>query len=442
MAFVAEPHSNARTVLITLTRKAPLSAKNERINLMSKKVFLEFEKALGEIDAQIEKLENDALENGTEHQSEIARLEREMTQKTAEIYRELTPWQTALVARHPNRPYTLDYVDAVFEDFHELHGDRTFADDQSIIGGLARLGEHPVMVIGHQKGRDTRERTKRNFGMSRPEGYRKALRLMKLAEKFGLPVFTFVDTPGAYPGIGAEERNQSEAIGRNILEMSKFTVPVIATIIGEGGSGGALAIAVADVVLMLQYATYSVISPEGCASILWKSADKAPQAAEALALTSDKLLTLGLVDKVIPEPLGGAHRDPKLMAAALKKTLIDELRKVMSLSSDELRERRLARIMSYGRFETVQTPEAEAKKTAETLKAAALTAVDAVEAKAEDKTEAEPAAKKPAARKPRSKKADEGDAGAAAEPVKKAAAKKSPAKPRTANKAAKTDAQG
>ena len=265
---------------------------------------------------------------------------------------------------------------------------------------------------------------------------------MKLAEKFGLPVFTFVDTPGAYPGIGAEERNQSEAIGRNILEMSKLTVPVIATIIGEGGSGGALAIAVADVVLMLQYATYSVISPEGCASILWKSADKAPQAAEALALTSDKLLTLGLVDKVIPEPLGGAHRDPKLMAAALKKTLIDELRKVMSLSSDELRERRLARIMSYGRFETVQPPETEEKKTAETLKAAALTAVDAVEAKAEDKTEAEPAAKKPAARKPRAKKADEGDAGAAAEPVKKAAAKKSPAKPRTANKVVKTDAQG
>ena len=224
--------------------------------------------------------------------------------------------------------------------------------------------------------------------------------------------------------------------------MSKFTVPVIATIIGEGGSGGALAIAVADVVLMLQYATYSVISPEGCASILWKSADKAPQAAEALALTSDKLITLGLVDKVIPEPLGGAHRDPKLMAAALKKTLIDELRKVMSLSSDELRERRLARIMSYGRFETVQTPETEARKTAETLKAAALTAVDAVEAKAEDKTEAEPAAKKPAARKPRAKKADEGDAGAAAEPVKKAAAKKSPAKPRTANKDVKTDAQG
>jgi acetyl-CoA carboxylase carboxyl transferase subunit alpha len=258
---------------------------------------------------------------------------------------------------------------------------------------------------------------------------------MELAEKFDLPVVTFVDTPGAYPGIDAEERGQSEAIGRNLFEMAGLRVPVITCVIGEGGSGGALAIAVADIVMMLQYSTYSVISPEGCASILWKDAGQAPRAAEALALTADRLSKLGLVDRVISEPLGGAHRDPKLMAAALKKTLIDELRKVMSLSSDELRERRLARIMSYGRFETVQTPETEEKKTAETLKAAALTAVDAVEAKAEDKTEAEPAAKKPAARKPRSKKADEGDAGAAAEPVKKAAAKKSPAKPRTANKA-------
>ena len=231
------------------------------------------------------------------------------------------------------------------------HGDRTFADDQSIVGGLARLGEHAVMVIGHQKGRDTRERTRRNFGMTKPEGYRKALRLMKLAEKFSLPVFTFVDTPGAYPGIDAEERNQSEAIGRNIYELAKLRVPVISTIIGEGGSGGALAIAVCDSLIMLQYSTYSVISPEGCASILWKSADKAPEAAQALALTSDRLLELGLVDKVISEPLGGAHRDPKLMASTLRKTLVDQLKAFLTMDPDALVERRLGRLMNYGRFE-------------------------------------------------------------------------------------------
>ena len=322
----------------------------QQIRLMAKKVFLEFEKELGDINARIEALENEEIETGKSDRAAMMQLQREMTAATARIYEKLTPWQTALVARHPNRPYTMDYIEACIDDFHELHGDRQFADDESIIGGLGRLGEHPVMVIGHQKGRDTRERARRNFGMSRPEGYRKALRLMKLAEKFGIPVLTFVDTPGAYPGIGAEERNQSEAIGRNILEMSKLNVPVITTVIGEGGSGGALAIAVADVVLMLQYATYSVISPEGCASILWKSAEKASTAADALGLTSGRLLELGLVDKVIPEPLGGAHRDPKLMTAALKKALIDELRKVMPLTLSELRERRLQRLLNYGRF--------------------------------------------------------------------------------------------
>ncbi len=319
---------------------------------MAKAVFLEFEKDLGEIAAKIEKLEAEELEDGKSNRGEIARLEKAKARRTAEIYHELTPWQTALVARHPNRPYTLDYVNAIFEDFHELHGDRTFADDQSIVGGLARLAEHAVMVIGHQKGRDTRERTRRNFGMSKPEGYRKALRLMKLAEKFNLPVFTFVDTPGAYPGIDAEERNQSEAIGRNIFELAKLKVPVIATIIGEGGSGGALAIAVADAVFMLQYSTYSVISPEGCASILWKSASKAPEAAQALGLTAETLKKLGLVDKVISEPIGGAHNDPKLMASTLKKALVDQLKLVKSLSTDELLERRLGRLLNYGRFES------------------------------------------------------------------------------------------
>lgn len=318
---------------------------------MAKAVFLDFEKDLGEIYKKMEELENKELETGVSENEALSELKRKMRTRTAEIYADLTPWQTALVARHPNRPYTLDYIDAIFEDFHELHGDRTFADDQSIVGGLARLGEHAVMVIGHQKGRDTRERTRRNFGMTKPEGYRKALRLMKLAEKFSLPVFTFVDTPGAYPGIDAEERNQSEAIGRNIYELAKLRVPVISTIIGEGGSGGALAIAVCDSLIMLQYSTYSVISPEGCASILWKSADKAPEAAQALALTSDRLLELGLVDKVISEPLGGAHRDPKLMASTLRKTLVDQLKAFLTMDPDALVERRLGRLMNYGRFE-------------------------------------------------------------------------------------------
>ena len=401
----------------------------QQIRLMAKKVFLEFEKELGDINARIEALENEEIETGKSNRAAMMQLQREMTAATARIYEKLTPWQTALVARHPNRPYTMDYIEACIDDFHELHGDRQFADDESIIGGLGRLGEHPVMVIGHQKGRDTRERARRNFGMSRPEGYRKALRLMKLAEKFGIPVLTFVDTPGAYPGIGAEERNQSEAIGRNILEMSKLNVPVITTVIGEGGSGGALAIAVADVVLMLQYATYSVISPEGCASILWKSAEKASTAADALGLTSGRLLELGLVDKIIPEPLGGAHRDPKLMTAALKKALIDELRKVMPLTLSELRERRLQRLLNYGRF-TVEggakndLPILEVPVTLPEMQAEATKAEPAEKPKKTVKktarTDKKPTVKKTAAKKTVKKvvKATEAESTSADEPKK------------------------
>ena len=405
----------------------------QQIRLMAKKVFLEFEKELGDINARIEALENEEIETGKSNRAAMMQLQREMTAATAQIYEKLTPWQTALVARHPNRPYTMDYIEACIDDFHELHGDRQFADDESIIGGLGRLGEHTVMVIGHQKGRDTRERARRNFGMSRPEGYRKALRLMKLAEKFGIPVLTFVDTPGAYPGIGAEERNQSEAIGRNILEMSKLNVPVITTVIGEGGSGGALAIAVADVVLMLQYATYSVISPEGCASILWKSAEKASTAADALGLTSGRLLELGLVDKVIPEPLGGAHRDPKLMTAALKKALIDELRKVMPLTLSELRERRLQRLLNYGRFTveggpkddlpvlevSVTLPETQAEATEEAAKAEPEEKPEK-SVKKTARTDKKPTAKKTAAKKTVKKavKATEAESTATDEPKK------------------------
>jgi acetyl-CoA carboxylase carboxyl transferase subunit alpha len=254
------------------------------------------------------------------------------------------------IARHPQRPYTLDYVGEVFTDFHELHGDRHFGDDRSIVGGLARFNGQPCVVVGHQKGRDTKERTMRNFGMSRPEGYRKAMRLMKGAEKFKLPVFTFVDTPGAYPGIGAEERGQSEAIGRNIYEMAQLEVPIISTIIGEGGSGGALAISVADQVLMLQFSVYSVISPEGCASILWKTAERASEAAEALGITAHRLKALGLIDKIVNEPVGGAHRDPKWMAAQLKRALNDALRQVSDLSAKALLQRRYERLQAYGRY--------------------------------------------------------------------------------------------
>ena len=321
---------------------------------MAKLVFLDFEKQIEELHLKIDELTKmQESDDGKKLDltAEIEQLKAKTEELVKKTYAELTPWQTSLVARHPQRPYMLDYIEMIFTDFHELHGDRAYADDASIVGGLARLAGQPVVVIGHQKGRDTKERMLRNFGMSRPEGYRKALRLMKLAEKFSLPVFTFVDTPGAYPGIGAEERGQSEAIGHNIYEMSHLKTPIIVTIIGEGGSGGALAIAVGDVVNMLQYSTYSVISPEGCASILWKDASRSPEAAQALGLTADRLRDLGLVDRILSEPLGGAHRDPHLMGASMKKVLTDQMRHFITMPIDELVQRRLERLLQYGKFE-------------------------------------------------------------------------------------------
>ncbi|MBM3387885.1 MAG: acetyl-CoA carboxylase carboxyltransferase subunit alpha [Betaproteobacteria bacterium] len=317
---------------------------------MSKKHFLEFEQPIAELEGKIEELRYVQNESAVDISDEIARLDKKSQQLTKDIYANLSPWQVTQIARHPQRPYTLDYVNEIFTDFEELHGDRAFADDLSMVAGVARFNGAACMVIGHQKGRDTKERAARNFGMSRPEGYRKALRLMKLAEKFRLPVFTFVDTPGAYPGIDAEERGQSEAIGRNIFEMAQLEVPVITTIIGEGGSGGALAISVADQVLMLQFSVYSVISPEGCASILWKTAERASDAAEALGITAHRLKALGLVDKIISEPLGGAHRDSKAMAVSVKRALSDALRQVADLKPKELLQRRHERLKSYGRF--------------------------------------------------------------------------------------------
>ncbi|PJX22260.1 acetyl-CoA carboxylase carboxyl transferase subunit alpha [Advenella sp. S44] len=313
--------------------------------------FLEFEEPIAELEQKIEQLRHVSSDSAVDISEEITKLQQKSESLTNSIYSKLTPWQTALVARHPQRPYTMDYVREIFTDFHELHGDRMYEDDLSIVGGLARFSGEACMVIGHQKGRDTKERAKRNFGMPRPEGYRKALRLMRLAEKFQLPVFTFVDTPGAYPGIGAEERGQSEAIGHNLYAMAELRVPIISTIIGEGGSGGALAIAVGDVVQMLQYATYGVISPEGCASILWRSADKAPVAAEALGITAPRLLDLGLIDKVVPEPVGGAQRDAVGMAKTLKRSLSEALRLVSGMDVDELLDKRLERLMSYGRVQ-------------------------------------------------------------------------------------------
>ena len=313
--------------------------------------FLEFEQPLAELENKIEQLRFVQADSAVDISDEVARLQQKSQTLAKNIYAKLTPWQTALVARHPQRPYTLDYVREIFTDFHELHGDRMYADDQSIVGGLARFQGTPCMIIGHQKGRDTKERARRNFGMPRPEGYRKALRLMRLAEKFNLPVFTFVDTPGAYPGIGAEERGQSEAIGHNLYAMAELMVPIIATIIGEGGSGGALAIAVGDVVMMLQYATYAVISPEGCASILWRSADKASVAAEALAITAPRLKELGLIDRIVNEPVGGAHRDPVVMARQLGRALSDSLRQVSGLTPQQLVDQRLERLMTYGRYQ-------------------------------------------------------------------------------------------
>lgn len=315
-----------------------------------KTTFLDFEQPIAELETKIEELRFMQDDSAVDISEEIARLEKKSQGLTKDIYAKLTPWQTAMVARHPQRPYTLDYVSRLFADFEELHGDRSFADDKAIVGGLARFNGQPCVVIGHQKGRDTKEKIYRNFGMPRPEGYRKAERLMKLAEKFQIPVFTFVDTPGAYPGIDAEERGQSEAIGRNLYVMAELKTPIIVTIIGEGGSGGALAIAVGDTVQMLQYSTYSVISPEGCASILWKSAEKANEAAETMGITASRLKTLGLIDKIVNEPVGGAHRDHGAMAQNLKKALQDALKGVSGLSTQELLAARYERLMSYGRY--------------------------------------------------------------------------------------------
>ena len=315
-----------------------------------KTTFLEFEQPIAELENRIEELRFVQDDSAVDISEEIQRLAKRSQTLTKDIYGKLSPWQVAQVARHPQRPYTLDYVGMLFTHFEELHGDRTFGDDASIVAGLARFNGEACAVIGHQKGRDTKEKILRNFGMPRPEGYRKALRIMKLAEKFGLPVFTFVDTPGAYPGIDAEERGQSEAIGRNLFEMARLRVPVIATVIGEGGSGGALAIAVADTVMMMQYSTYSVISPEGCASILWRSSEMATEAADALGITASRLKTLGLIDKIIPEPVGGAHRDPQAAGQSLRKALVEALKQLQEKKPRQLVEERLERIMGYGKF--------------------------------------------------------------------------------------------
>jgi acetyl-CoA carboxylase carboxyl transferase subunit alpha len=320
-----------------------------------KTTFLEFEQPIADLETKIEELRFVQDDSAVDISEEIARLQKKSQALTKDIYAKLTPWQMAQVARHPQRPFTLDYINALLTDFEELHGDRSYADDLSVVGGLARFNGQSVMVIGQQKGRDTKEKILRNFGMPRPEGYRKAMRLMRLAEKFAIPVLTFVDTPGAYPGIGAEERGQSEAIGHSLYVMAELKVPIICTIIGEGGSGGALALAVGDVVMMLQYAIYSVISPEGCASILWKNADKAPEAAETMGITANRLKTLGLIDKIVNEPLGGAHRDHAAMAQGLKKSLQDAMRTFTSKGVDQLIEARFDRLMDYGKFKEVET---------------------------------------------------------------------------------------
>ncbi len=311
--------------------------------------FLDFEQPIAELEAKIEELRFVQDDSAVDIADEISRLQKKADALVKDTYTRLTPWQVAQVARHPQRPYTLDYIASIFTDFHEMHGDRSFADDPSIVGGLARFNGQPVMIIGHQKGHDTKEKVLRNFGMPRPEGYRKALRLMRTAEKFGLPVLTFVDTPGAFPGIGAEERGQSEAIGHNLFAMAELKVPIITTVIGEGGSGGALAIAVADCVLMLQHAVYSVISPEGCAAILWKSAEKAPEAAEIMGITAHRLKALGLIDRIVNEPLGGAHRDPAQMALMLKRALGEALRQFQNIKPAELVRQRQQRILAYGK---------------------------------------------------------------------------------------------
>lgn len=335
---------------------------------MAKRNYLDFEQPIAELESKIEELRYVQTESAVDISSEIEQLAKKSQQLTKDIYSDLTPWQITKIARHSDRPYTLDYIREIFTDYVELHGDRHFSDDLSIVGGLARFNGQACMVIGQQKGRDTRERALRNFGMTKPEGYRKALRLMKLAEKFRLPVFTFVDTPGAYPGIDAEERGQSEAIGRNIFEMAQLEVPIISTIIGEGGSGGALAISVADQVLMLQYSVYSVISPEGCASILWKTSERAQDAAQALGITAHRLKALGLIDKIVSEPVGGAHRDHKQMAAFLKRALNDALRQLADFETEELLDRRYARLQSYGRFTDTKLDATNSSKSSKSSK--------------------------------------------------------------------------
>ena len=316
--------------------------------------FLDFEQPIAELEAKIEELRFVGDDSEVSISEEIIKLESKSQELTKKIFSKLSAWQIAQLARHPQRPYTLDYIQQIFTDFEELHGDRTFADDEAMVGGLARLDDRPVMVLGQQKGRNTAEKVKRNFGMPRPEGYRKALRLMQLAEKFKIPILTFIDTPGAYPGVGAEERGQSEAIARNLFVMAKLKTPIICTVIGEGGSGGALAVGVGDKTLMLQYSTYSVISPEGCASILWKSADKASDAAEAMGITSDRLHELGLVNEVIEEPLGGAHRDLKTTANNLKAVLIESIDDLKRVDADTLVKKRHDKLVSYGNFTEVE----------------------------------------------------------------------------------------
>ena len=315
-----------------------------------KPVFLDFEQPIAELTGKIDEMRFVQDESAVDISDEIHRLQKKSDDLTKSIFSKLTPAQISQVSRHPQRPYTLDYIEALFTDFEELHGDRHFADDHAIVGGLARFNGQSVVVVGHQKGRDTKEKIRRNFGMPRPEGYRKALRLMKTAEKFGLPVITFIDTPGAYPGIGAEERGQSEAIGKNLYELTRLRVPVLCTVIGEGGSGGALAVAVGDYVNMLQYSTYSVISPEGCASILWKTAEKAADAAQALGITADRLQKLGLIDTIIKEPLGGAHRDFGQTIGNVKTVLEKQLHDAQSMPISDLLSRRFDRIMAYGKF--------------------------------------------------------------------------------------------
>ena len=319
-----------------------------------KVAFLDFESSIAELEDKIEQLRYVQDDSAVDIVDEIAALSKKSEVLTKDVYAKLTPWQISQVSRHPHRPYTLDYIEHLFTDFEELHGDRCFGDDKAIVAGLARFNGQSVMVIGHQKGRDTKEKILRNFGMPRPEGYRKAMRLMRLAAKFDIPIMTFIDTPGAYPGVNAEERGQSEAIGRNLYEMSELRVPIICTVIGEGGSGGALAIAVGDVLLMLQYSTYSVISPEGCASILWKSAEKAPDAAETMGITATRLKALGLIDKIVNEPLGGAHRDYAATMQSVKKALHDALKTAQNKPVANLLQDRFNRLMSYGKFKEVE----------------------------------------------------------------------------------------